>query len=54
MDTDLLYFALAEENLYDCIRPEKKGDKEKLREKDWRDSIRADSKTIFFQRTCVA
>ena len=24
MDPDLLYLALAEENLYDCIRPEKK------------------------------
>ena len=42
MDTDLLYLALAEENLSDCIRPEKKDDWEKLREKDCRDSIRAD------------
>ena len=24
MDTDLLYLALAEENFYDCFRPEKK------------------------------
>ena len=24
MDTDSLYLALAEENLYDCIQPEKK------------------------------
>ena len=31
METDLLYLALAEENFYDCIRPEKKGDWEKLR-----------------------
>ena len=37
MDTDTLYLALAEENLYDCIRLEKKGDWEKLREKDCRD-----------------
>ena len=43
MDTESLYLALAEENLYDCIRPEKKGDWEKLREKDCRDSFRADS-----------
>ena len=26
MDTDLLYLALVEENLYDCIQPEKKRD----------------------------
>ena len=26
MDTDSLYLALAEENLYDCIQPEKKRD----------------------------
>ena len=48
MDTNSLFLALAEENLYDCIRPEKKGDWEKLRENDCRDSFRADSKTIFF------
>ena len=24
MDTDLLYLPLAEENLYDCIQPDKK------------------------------
>ena len=42
MDTDLLYLALAEKNLSDCIRPEKNDDWEKLREKDCRDSIRAD------------
>ena len=41
MDTDSLYLALAEEKLYDFIRPEKKGDREKLRENDSRDSFRA-------------
>ena len=49
LDTDLLYLILAEENLYNCIRPKKKGDWEKSREKDCRDSFRADSKRIFFQ-----
>ena len=48
MDTDSLYLALAEENLYDCIRTGKKGDWEILREKDCRDSFGADSKTNFF------
>ena len=51
MDRDLLYLAHAEENLYDCIPPEKKGDWEKLREKDWTDSFRADSRRNFFPRT---
>ena len=51
MDTGSLYLALAEENLYDCICPEKKADWENLREKDCRDSFRADSKTNFFPRT---
>ena len=50
-DTDSLYLALTEENLYDCIRPEKRSDWEKLRENDCRDSFRADSKTNFFPRT---
>ena len=54
MDMDSLYLALAEENLYNCIRPEKKGDWEKLREKDCIDSFRADSKTNFFPRTCCS
>ena len=54
MDTDLLFLALAEENLYDCFRPEKKDDCEKMRKNDSRDSCRADSKTIFFPRTfCI-
>ena len=47
-DTDSLNLAFAEKKLCDCIRSEKKGDLEKLREKDCRDSFRADSKIIFF------
>ena len=42
MDTDSLSLALAEENLYDCIRPEKKDDGEKLRKNECRDSFRAE------------
>ena len=33
-DTDLLYLAFAEENLFDCDRPEKKDSKGKMREND--------------------
>ena len=53
MYTDSLFLALAEKNLYDCIRPEKKGDWEKLGEKYW-DSFRADSKSNFFPQLVVA
>ena len=34
MDTDLLYLALAEKELYDCIRCEKRREWEFLRSKD--------------------
>ena len=36
MDTDSLYLALAEEKLYDCIKPDKRAAWEKIRENDWR------------------
>ena len=53
--TDSLYLALAEENLYDCVRPEKKSDREKLRENDCRDSFRAEiQKQIVFHEHVVA
>ena len=40
MDTDSLYLAIAEENLNDCIQPEKKeAFGEKMRENDCRDSF---------------
>ena len=54
MDADSLYLALSEENLYDCILTEKKGDWEILRKKDCRDSFGADLKTNFFPRTCCS
>ena len=52
MDTNSLYLALAQENLYDCIRPDKKEEWETLREKDCDDSFRADASHKFFPRTC--
>ena len=51
MDTDLLYLALAEENLNDCIKPDKRAAWEKMCENDCRDSFQADAKTNFFPRT---
>ena len=47
-DTDSLYLALVEENLYDCIQPYNRAAWEKVRENDWRDSFKADAKSNFF------
>ena len=44
MDTDSLYLALAGENLYDCIQPEKRAAWAKIRKNDCRDSFKADGK----------
>ena len=54
MDTDSLYLALAEENLYDCIEPDKRAAWEKMRKSDCRDSFKADAKSNFFPRTCCS
>ena len=54
MDTDSLYLALAEENLYDCIKPDKRAAWEKMRENDCIDSFKADAKSNFFPRTCCS
>ena len=54
MDTDSLYLALAEENLYDCIKPDKRAAWEKMRENDCRDSFKADAKSNFFPQTCCS
>ena len=54
MDMDLLYLCLAEENQYDCFRPEKKGEWENFRRKGCKDSYRADSKRVFFHDQVVA
>ena len=52
MDTDSLYLALAEENLHDCMQPDKRDAWEKMRENDCRDSFKADAISNFFPRTC--
>ena len=54
MDTDSLYLALAEENLYDCIQPDTRVAWEKMRESDCRNSFKADAKSNFFPRTCCS
>ena len=47
MDTDSLYLALAEENLDDCILPEKKAHWTLIRRNDCRDDFIADAIIIF-------
>ena len=54
MDTDSFYLAIAEENLYDYIQPEKRYIWEKLREIDCGDSFKADAKSNFFPQTCCS
>ena len=56
MDTYSLYLALAEDNLYDCIRPEKKDDWEKLREKEKIAKIHSEQiqKQFFFHEHVAA
>ena len=54
MDTDLLYLALAEKELEDCIRPEMRAERQKLRSIDCVDIFTADAVASFFPRTyCV-
>ena len=52
MDTDSLYLALSEKELYDCIREESKAEWGLLRTKDCRDDSTAIATTNFFPRTC--
>ena len=52
MDTDLLYLALAEKELEDCISPEMRVEWQRLRSNDWVDSFTADAVANFFLRTC--
>ena len=51
MDTDSLNLALAQNNLYDCIRPSKKTEWEALRENHCDDSFKAHAVQNFFPRT---
>ena len=47
IDTDSLYWALAENKLYDCNPPSKKAEWEALSEQDCDDSFTADAVQIF-------
>ena len=52
MDTDSLYLALSEKELYDCIREESKAEWELMRTEDCKDDFTANATTNFFPRTC--
>ena len=52
MDTDSLYLALSEKELYDCIREESKVEWELMRTEDCKDDFTANATTTFFPRTC--
>ena len=53
MDTDLLYFALAEKKLEDCIKPEMRAEWQRLRSNDCVDSFTADAVANFFPEHVV-
>ena len=52
MDTDSLYLALSEKELYDCSRKESKAEWTLLRTKDCKNDFTANATTNFFPRTC--
>ena len=52
MDTESLYLALAEKNLEDCMRPERKLEWQRLRSNDCVDTFTADAVANVFPRTC--
>ena len=52
MDTDSLYLALAEEEVEDCVLPEKRDEWDQMRANDCNDEFRADALNNFFPRTC--
>ena len=52
MDTDSLYLALSEKELYDCIREESNAELSLLRTEDCKDDFTANATTNFFPRTC--
>ena len=54
MDTDSLYLALSEKELYDCIREESKVEGELMGTEDCKDDFTANATTNFFPRTCCA
>ena len=52
MDTDSLYLALSEKELYDCIREESKFEWAIMRTQGCKDDFTAKATTNFFPRTC--
>ena len=54
MDTDSQYSALAEKEVYDSLRSEKRQLWELLWSKDFHDSVTADACSNFFPRMCRA
>ena len=52
MDTDYLFLALSEKELYDCIPEESKDEWELMRTEDCKDDFTANVTTNFFPRTC--
>ena len=52
MDTDSLYLALSEKELYDCIREESKAEWELMTTEDCKDDFTANATTNLFPRTC--
>ena len=52
MDSDSLYLALSEKELYDCIREESKAEWGLLRTEEYKDDFTSNATTNFFLRTC--
>ena len=52
MDTDSLYLALSEKELYDSIREESKLEWDLMRTEASKDDFTANATTNFFSRTC--
>ena len=52
MDTDSLYLALSEKELYDCFGKESKVEWELMRTEYCKDDFTANATTNFFPRTC--
>ena len=52
MDTDSLYLALSEKELYCCIRKESRAQWSLLRTEDCKNDFTANARTSFFPRTC--
>ena len=51
-DTDSLYLALSEKELYDCIQEESKAEWSLFRTEDCKSNFTANTTTNFFPRTC--